>query len=472
MTQDVDTHLVSLAGDAYGQVYDAAAAAVHTLAGVLKGSAGMAGTDNGAHAWASKYDPLCGGRTGGAGLMEAAAASIMGAAQCSDLLHTTAINHQNADHQSAINNSAAPAFPPGAKPTFPVPAIPSAEGGHSDVPGWWHTIEAYVEGELWPNGHQDQLKAAAAAWHTAANGLRSAADIANGFVIGAVRNQKSPEFPAAADCCQKDRDSFNAVADGFDAAGTACSQYAQAIDTAHSQILQEMAWLGGTVVVTEIVAAVLIPFTLGGSEAVSKVVDVARLSATGARIAEICRAFRAAAEASGLPAVSAAGAAARAVGELGPLLAARAQLLVTESTTGLLGANGLDLLSRPYLRVGTRQAIIDAAAKTPDGKYFISATDRNVLIPVSKQYDEAILNLPKTADGKYFVDAATGDRYPVDPNFQFGHVQGQEWWRTRDLAIQQGWTRQQLIEYCNRPEMYQIEDAPGNMGHAFELPRE
>jgi hypothetical protein len=95
-----------------------------------------------------------------------------------------------------------------------------------------------------------------------------------------------------------------------------------------------------------------------------------------------------------------------------------------------------------------------------------------VLIPVSRQYDEAILNLPKTADGKYFVDAATGTRYPVDPAYNFGHVQGQEWWRVRDMAIQQNWTRQQLIEYCNRPEMYQIEDAPGNMSHAFELPRE
>ena len=112
MTQDVDSHLVSLAGDAFGLVYDQAKAAVQKLAGVLKGSAGMAGTDNGAHAWASKYDTFCGGHAGGEGLMEAASLAIMGAAQCSDLLHTTAINHQNADHQSAINNNTAPAFPP------------------------------------------------------------------------------------------------------------------------------------------------------------------------------------------------------------------------------------------------------------------------------------------------------------------------------------------------------------------------
>jgi hypothetical protein len=471
MTQDVDSHLVSLAGDAFGLVYDQAKAAVQKLAGVLKGSAGMAGTDNGAHAWASKYDTFCGGHAGGEGLMEAASLAIMGAAQCSDLLHTTAINHQNADQQSAINNNTAPAFPPGAKPTFPVPAIPSAEGGHSDVPGWWHTIEAYVEGEMWPNGHQDKLRAAADAWHTAANELRSAADNANNFVIAAIRVQKSPEFPSAADNCRKSRDSFNAIADGFDAAGKACSDYAQAIDDAHSKILQEMAWLGGTIVVTEVVAAVLIPFTLGGSEAVSKVVDVARLVAAGARIAEICRAFRVAAEASSLPAVSAVGAAVRAVGELGPLLGARAQLFLAESTTGLLGKDGLDLLSRPYVRVGTRDAVEAAARKTPDGKYYVSATDDDVLIPVSKQYDDAILNLPKTADGKYYL-GADGVRYPVDPTYQLGHVPNEEWWRIRDQAIREGWSRQQLIEYCQNPGIYRIEDAPGNLSHAFELPRE
>ncbi|KZS83172.1 hypothetical protein LAUMK4_00019 [Mycobacterium persicum] len=94
-----------------------------------------------------------------------------------------------------------------------------------------------------------------------------------------------------------------------------------------------------------------------------------------------------------------------------------------------------------------------------------------MLIPVSKQYEDAILNLPKSADGKYYL-GADGARYPVDPTYHLGHVGGQEWWRIRDTAIQQHWTRQQLIEYCNRPELYQLEDAPGNLSHAFELPRE
>jgi HNH/ENDO VII superfamily nuclease len=431
----------------------------------------MGGTDSAGHSWCVKYDALCGGSAGGAGVMEAATASIMGAAQCSDLLHTTAVNHQNADRQSAMNNQYAPAFPPGAKPMFPVPAIPSAEGGHGDVPGWWHTIEAYVEGEVWPNGHQDKLRKAADAWRAAARDLRSAADLANDGVIASIRVQKSPEFPSAVDNCTKMRDSLKSVAEGFDAAGKSCSDYAQAIDDAHSKILHEMAELGLTIAVTEIVAAVLIPFTVGASEGVSKVVDVARLAATGARIANIIRGFRVAAEASSLPAVSAAGVAARAVTELSPLLAARAQLFLTEGSTGLLGTEGLDLLSRPYIRAGTRRAVEDVAQKTPDGRYYISATDDNVLIPVSKQYDDAILNLPKTADGKYYI-GADGLHYPVDPTYQLGHVSGQEWWRIRDMAIQQHWTREQLIDYCNQPEFYQIEDAPGNLSHKFELPRE
>lgn len=40
------------------------------------------------------------------------------------------------------------------------------------------------------------------------------------------------------------------------------------------------------------------------------------------------------------------------------------------------------------------------------------------------------------------------------------------------MAIRQHWTRQQLIEQCNQPGLYQIEDAPGNLSHKYALPRE
>jgi hypothetical protein len=241
-----------------------------------------------------------------------------------------------------MNDEAVLAMPPMGAPSFNKPAIPSAERGHSDVPEWWHTVAAYVQGELWPNGHQDKLRAAADAWISAARDLRAAAQLVNGGpssmgAIAPLMDQKSPEFPNLIKNCTMVRDQMRGVADGCDEAAKACSTYAQAVDDAHSKIIHEMVVLGATVAVTEIVAAILVPLTVGISEAVSKVVDVSRLVATGSRIATIIRDFRLAAELSGLPAVSAAGAAARSISELGPLLAARPTILAAE-TAGRGGA--------------------------------------------------------------------------------------------------------------------------------------
>jgi hypothetical protein len=336
VTQDVDPDALFDAARVYNSVRTSAASAVNELASVLNGSAGMAGTDIGAHAWAIQYDPLA------TSLIEAATAVVQGAGQCYDLLYATGVNHLNADGQSAINDETVLAMPPMGPPSFNKPAISSAEGGHGDVPEWWHTVAAYVQSELWPNGHQDKLRAAADAWTSTARDLRAAAQLVNGGAssmgaIAPLMDQKSPEFPNLIKNCTMMRDQMRGVADGCDEAAKACSTYAQAIDDAHSKIIHEMVVLGATVAVTEIVAAILVPLTVGISEAVSKVVDVSRLVATGSRIATIIREFRLAAELSGLPAVSAAGAAARSISELGPLLAARPTIFAAE-TAGRGGA--------------------------------------------------------------------------------------------------------------------------------------
>jgi hypothetical protein len=364
VTQDVDPLVIKQAGDAWREVHDEAAAAVTRLAGVLEGSAGMAGSDNGAHAWASKYDPLSHDVVG------VASAVVSAAGKISDLLHATAVNHANGDQQSAINDPHPPAVPPASVPVFPVPSAPSAEGGFGDVPGWWHTIQAYVQGELWPNGHQDQLHAAAQAWRNTAAGLRAAIFAANGAMLY-VANQKSPEIPAAIVNCNKVRDAMNSAADGCNVAAKSCDDYASAIDAAHHKIVHEMEVLGGTVAVTEVVAAVLIPFTAGASEAVSKVVDVSRLTAVGARIATIIREFRAAAELSALPTAGAAGAAARSTSELGPLLAARPTIYAAE-TAGRGEARAAEGAETPHppsppTRITARTKHGDGQAQMRDG---------------------------------------------------------------------------------------------------------
>ncbi|POX90226.1 hypothetical protein C3469_03090 [Mycobacterium kansasii] len=172
-------------------------------------------------------------------------------------------------------------------------------------------------------------------------------------------------MPAAITNCNLARDGINSAAEGCDVAAKSCDDYASAIDDAHHNIIHEMELLGATVAVTEVVAAVLIPFTAGASEAVSKLVDVSRLAATGARIAEIIRAFRAAAELSALPTVNAIGVAARSISELGPLLAARARVFTAE-TTGSGGAAAIDEMGAARLSHESVTDKLDRYLLNPD----------------------------------------------------------------------------------------------------------
>jgi RHS repeat-associated protein len=76
---------------------------------------------------------------------------------------------------------------------------------------------------------------------------------------------------------------------------------------------------------------------------------------------------------------------------------------------------------------------------------------------------------PKTAEGD-FIDPNTGQIIPQDGPFDYGHIPGYEWWRTRDLARSEGWTRQQVLDYENDASHYQIEDPGSNRSHVYEMP--
>ncbi len=93
---------------------------------------------------------------------------------------------------------------------------------------------------------------------------------------------------------------------------------------------------------------------------------------------------------------------------------------------------------RPKLREPTKQAVKDAQAKTPEGD---------------------------------FIDPNTFQVIPKEGPFHFGHIPGFEWWRTRDRARAEGWSRQEVIEYENDPSHFQIEDPASNMSHRHEMPR-
>lgn len=104
---------------------------------------------------------------------------------------------------------------------------------------------------------------------------------------------------------------------------------------------------------------------------------------------------------------------------------------------GAAGA-GDPAASRVALRASTKKAIQDAAPKTSAGD---------------------------------FIDPNTHQVIPQAGPFDYGHKPAYEWWRTQQMAREQGWTRQQVIDYENIPDHYEIEDPSSNRGHGFEMPR-
>jgi hypothetical protein len=77
-------------------------------------------------------------------------------------------------------------------------------------------------------------------------------------------------------------------------------------------------------------------------------------------------------------------------------------------------------------------------------------------------------NALRDADGT-LLDANTLER--IEGPYHVGHRYNHEWWRIRDMARQENWSRQQLYDYINNPDLYQIELPANNLSHRFEAPR-
>jgi hypothetical protein len=108
-----------------------------------------------------------------------------------------------------------------------------------------------------------------------------------------------------------------------------------------------------------------------------------------------------------------------------------------------------------------------------DGRYIMDPTrvDRPT---VSRPYvrqgvrNEVIARAPRDSQGR-LLDPNTFE--VIDGRYHLGHKPGLEWWRIRDRATSEGWTRQQLSDYVNNPDMYQIELPSNNLSHRFEAPK-
>ncbi|AMU71413.1 GH-E family nuclease [Mycobacteroides abscessus] len=449
----------------------------------LADSAGMAGTDSAGQKFAKEYDALA------KEALTLGATSVNAVLKAADLLDATAHNHGAADSPTVVPEKYKHLFPPGWTPppqnrsAMQAPTAPGSLGAKA-APGWWESIKDHVEGAVWPNGDPEKLRNAANTWNTLANEISDLAfqvdapgygqSASGDGPMGQVDSQVSPEIPDVMANLQKARDGLDDTATAFHAAGMACFHYAQNIDDVHDKISNEIIMLAATVGIVEVAAAILVPITAGASEAASKIVDVARLEEAGRKIAVMIREFIALAETSTFPTVAAAAQAVSAAARVESLAGANVSLLAAEEAGLLSGevAGSLDwLYPRPYLRVGTKRAIEDATMKTDGGKYYVVNSDKSVRVLVDRNasYGPDVLGLPKTADGKYFIDS-NGIKYPVDSKWDFGHKFGDEFKTLQRQAADEHWSRQRWNDAMNNPDLYEIQDIPGNRSHRYEKP--
>ncbi|MDG3014656.1 hypothetical protein [Speluncibacter jeojiensis] len=260
-----------------------AAHVVSTLTAALDGSGGMAGSDHAGTAWADGYDQAA------KAALEAASTAAAGAGQVATLLHATGQNHAHADAASTIGGGDAtlPAPPAPLQPTSPV--LPSAAGGIGAGPPGWPLVAGLV-GYAWPNGHQDRLHAAQAAWSAAAGAMEQ---VATPIATAASRvgAQQSPEAPAASSTCTQIGTHIGELAGVFTQVGQSCGEYAAHLDQAHHEIISVLRDLVVQTVAIEAGGAVLAFFTAGLDEIAAQAAVAARVASAAAKIRRVIEAL-------------------------------------------------------------------------------------------------------------------------------------------------------------------------------------
>lgn len=267
------------AGAVFGQMSTDAVTTHSSLMAVLSTYAGMAGSDSVGAQWAAAYDE--------AAQLAISTSSKLATAcgQTRDLIVVGAHNHQVAEAAADRRDLPPPPVPPLAVPLSLPEDAPAAAGNGIPEPFGWSFVKDAV-GFGWPNGHQDQLNAAKAAWHTAAANYRTIAGQAP-QAVDLLTNQRSPEIEIAVTTCQQRRSDATALADACQTLGDSCGEYASHLDEAHHRILDELKDLAIETVAAEAAFAVLIPVTGSLSEWIGNSALAGRIAMKTRRIATI-----------------------------------------------------------------------------------------------------------------------------------------------------------------------------------------
>lgn len=257
----------------------------------LAGFAGMAGTDLAAKSFAQTYDPAVNA------LVEALGNLGAGAAKVGLILATSAHNYNDANaaaaHKPPPDIGPMPDQPPGCPPT---PNVPSAWGDPSPGPWWWDLIVSYAQSKLWPDGHQDQLRASEGKLNAIANwAYRQAELLWDG--MGHLRGQDAEDIEAGLAVASDIYQQLFTISENAKALAQMCADHARNIDETRSAIENAVAELGITTALIWAAGALLTPVTAGGSGYAAAGISAARLAQVGSRVAGIITRFEGAATA-------------------------------------------------------------------------------------------------------------------------------------------------------------------------------
>ncbi|MGH8960189.1 MAG: hypothetical protein ACRDWT_03130 [Jatrophihabitantaceae bacterium] len=252
------------------------------LTETLSGCGAMAGSDPAGTSWASGYDAAV------SPVRAATQDAINAALQLAGLLEQTGFNYSLSENASVPGGGAPPPLdtsPYAAQHVTLDPLPPAAGYTDPSLPGQWSLVQSAV-GRVWPNGHQDRLRAAASAWNGGARFLYDASfEVAD--AVASIAQQVSPEVDDAITACNGLRDGLENLADAYNAVSVACESYAGDLDDAHHRAAGELTslveWMAGI----EIAGALISVISFGAGEVVAQSTVLARIAVTGARIAAI-----------------------------------------------------------------------------------------------------------------------------------------------------------------------------------------
>jgi hypothetical protein len=288
----------------------------------------MAGADPAGRSWAGAYDDAA------ALTLGVTQDVVNGCFQLAALLQQTGFNYGRAESWST----------PGAVDPLPdrmayagcsvaLRRPPSAAGGTLPVPSHWWLIEHAV-GYAWPGGHQDRLRAAAAAWTGAAVAIGDATLFVQ-EALECIASQVTPEVDDAMTACRAmDQHLWELVAAYRSLAG-ACSDFAGHIDKAHSDVENELVSLLEWTAGIQVAGGLFAFFSAGLSEVPAQAAQAGRIAATAAKVRSIIAHLI---EMAGVVAESISAATARVVQvsrNLKGLLGTRLSVATTEAVEGL-----------------------------------------------------------------------------------------------------------------------------------------